>query len=46
MDGKSYINLESTTGVGKGDYNRFWNAQLIQGLVELRQLYAATGRRR
>lgn len=37
-DGKDYINLESTTGVGKGDYNRFWNAQLIQGLVELRQL--------
>ncbi|GAA1546954.1 protein DpdF [Kribbella lupini] len=37
-DGTDYINLESTTGVGKGDYNRFWNAQLIQGLVELRQL--------
>jgi ATP-dependent DNA helicase RecQ len=37
-DGIDYINLESTTGVGKGDYNRFWNAQLIQGLVELGQL--------
>lgn len=37
-DGTDYINLESTTGVGKGDYNRFWNAQLIQGLVELEQL--------
>ena len=37
-DGTDYINLESTTGVGKGDYNRFWNAQLIQGLVELGQL--------
>ena len=37
-DGIDYINLESTTGVGKGDYNRFWNAQLIQGLVELKQL--------
>lgn len=37
-DGKDYINLESTTGVAKGDYNRFWNAQLVQGLVELGQV--------
>lgn len=37
-NGVDYINLESTTGVGQGDYNRFWNAQLIQGLVELGQL--------
>lgn len=36
--GADFVNLESTTGVGKGDYNRFWNAQLIQGLVELGQL--------
>ncbi len=38
INGTDYINLESTTGVGRGDYNRFWNAQLIQGLIELGQL--------
>ena len=37
-NGRSYIDLESSTGVGKGDYNRLWNAQLVQGLVELEQL--------
>jgi ATP-dependent DNA helicase RecQ len=33
-----FINLESFQGVEPGDYNRRWNAQLIQGLAELEQL--------
>ena len=46
VDGKSYLNLESTTGVGRGDYNRFWNAQLVQGLVELESAGPSIGRYR
>ncbi|MCP9274061.1 protein DpdF [Mycolicibacterium arenosum] len=33
-----FIDLEGSRGVGRGDYNRRWNAQLIQGLVELGEL--------
>lgn len=33
-----FIDLESSHGVEPGDYNRRWNAQLVQGLVELGQL--------
>ncbi|SFB52822.1 Helicase conserved C-terminal domain-containing protein [Amycolatopsis marina] len=32
---KTFVDLEGTRGVGAGSYNRRWNAQLIQGLVEL-----------
>lgn len=34
----TFIDLEGSRGVGRGDYNRKWNAQLIQGLVELSEL--------
>lgn len=34
----TFIDLESSWGVGRGDYNRRWNAQLVQGLVELGEL--------
>lgn len=37
-NGLTFVDLESSRGVGRGDYNRRWNAQLIQGLVELREL--------
>ena len=33
-----FVDLEGSRGVGRGDYNRRWNAQLIQGLVELGEL--------
>jgi len=36
--GLTYVDLEGSRGVGRGDYNRKWNAQLIQGLVELGEL--------
>lgn len=36
--GFTFVDLESSWGVGRGDYNRRWNAQLIQGLVELGEL--------
>lgn len=32
---KTFVDLEGTRGVGAGSYNRRWNAQLVQGLVEL-----------
>jgi len=38
LNGRTFVDLESSWGVGRGDYNRRWNAQLIQGLVELREL--------
>jgi ATP-dependent DNA helicase RecQ len=33
--GKVFVDLERNRGVGTGSYNRLWNAQLVQGLVEL-----------
>jgi superfamily II DNA or RNA helicase len=33
--GKTFVDLEGNRGVGAGSYNRRWNAQLVQGLVEL-----------
>lgn len=33
-----FVDLEGSRGVGRGDYNRRWNAQVIQGLVELGEL--------
>ena len=37
-NGLTFVDLEGSRGVGRGDYNRKWNAQLIQGLVELSEL--------
>lgn len=36
--GLTFVDLEGSWGPGRGDYNRRWNAQLIQGLVELGEL--------
>jgi superfamily II DNA or RNA helicase len=36
LRGKSFVDLEGSRGVGSGSYNRRWNAQLVQGLVELK----------
>lgn len=36
--GRIFVDLEGSRGVGQGDYNRRWNAQLVQGLVELGEL--------
>ncbi|MFM8856500.1 MAG: protein DpdF [Actinomycetota bacterium] len=38
VNGLTFVDLEGSRGVGRGDYNRKWNAQLIQGLVELAEL--------
>lgn len=38
LRGRSFLDLEGSRGVGRGSYNRRWNAQLVQGLVELRRL--------
>ena len=38
VNNRVFIDLESSWGVGRGDYNRRWNAQLVQGLVELQEL--------
>ncbi|WP_307812878.1 protein DpdF [Micromonospora coerulea] len=35
LRGRSFLDLEGSRGVGRGSYNRRWNAQLVQGLVEL-----------
>ena len=37
-DGKTFLDLESTHGAGRGDYNRRWNAQLVQAMVEMGQI--------
>ncbi|WP_342660844.1 DEAD-box ATP-dependent RNA helicase CshB [Rhodococcus ruber] len=37
-EGSAFVDLEGSRGVGRGDYNRRWNAQLVQGLVELDDL--------
>lgn len=37
-NGLTFVDLEGSWGPGRGDYNRRWNAQLIQGLVELGEL--------
>lgn len=37
--GKAFLDLEGARGsIGRGDFNRRWNAHLIQGLVELGEL--------
>jgi ATP-dependent DNA helicase RecQ len=33
---KTFVDLESNRGVGTGSYNRRWNAQVVQGLSELK----------
>lgn len=33
---KNFVDLESNRGVGAGSYNRRWNAQVVQGLIELK----------
>jgi len=38
VDDGFFLDLEGSRGVGRGDYNRRWNAQLVQGLVELGHL--------
>ncbi|MFI7073402.1 protein DpdF [Micromonospora sediminicola] len=38
LRGRSFLDLEGSRGVGRGSYNRRWNAQLVQGLVELGRL--------
>lgn len=39
LGGRTFIDLEGTRGSsGKGSYNRRWNAQLVQGMVELNVL--------
>ncbi len=39
VNGRAFVDLEGARGsVGRGDYNRRWNAQVIQGLVELGEL--------
>lgn len=38
LNGQTFVDLEGSWGPGRGDYNRRWNAQLIQGLVELGEL--------
>lgn len=36
VSGRSFLDLEGARGsVGRGDYNRRWNAQVVQGLIEL-----------
>jgi superfamily II DNA or RNA helicase len=38
-NGRTFVDLEGARGsVGRGDYNRRWNAQVIQGLIELGEL--------
>ncbi|GAA0251937.1 hypothetical protein GCM10010492_60500 [Saccharothrix mutabilis subsp. mutabilis] len=32
---KTFVDLEGSRGVGRGTYNRRWNAQVVQALVEL-----------
>jgi hypothetical protein len=37
--GRTFVDLEGARGsVGRGDYNRRWNAQVVQGLIELGEL--------
>lgn len=38
VDDGEFLDLEGSRGVGRGDYNRRWNAQVVQGLVELGHL--------
>lgn len=38
VNDRIFVDLEGSRGVSRGDYNRRWNAQLIQGLVELGEL--------
>ncbi|MGV9795278.1 protein DpdF [Gordonia sp. NPDC003422] len=37
--GRTFLDLEGARGsVGRGDFNRRWNAQIVQGLIELNEL--------
>lgn len=39
LNGRTFVDLEGARGsVGRGDYNRRWNAQVVQGLIELGEL--------
>lgn len=39
VNGRTFVDLEGARGtVGPGDYNRRWNCQVVQGLVELGEL--------
>nr|WP_286047491.1 protein DpdF [Verrucosispora sp. ts21] len=38
LRGRAFLDLEGSRGVSRGSYNRRWNAQLVQGLVELCRL--------
>lgn len=39
LDGRTFLDLEGARGsVGRGDFNRRWNAQVVQGLIELGEL--------
>lgn len=39
LNGRTFLDLEGARGaVGRGDFNRRWNAQVVQGLIELGEL--------
>ncbi|MSW83031.1 MAG: DEAD/DEAH box helicase, partial [Actinobacteria bacterium] len=39
VNGRTFVDLEGARGtVGRGDYNRRWNCQVVQGLIELGEL--------
>lgn len=39
VNDRTFMDLEGSRGsVGRGDFNRRWNAQVIQGLIELHEL--------
>ncbi len=39
VNGRIFVDLEGARGtVGRGDYNRRWNCQVVQGLIELGEL--------
>lgn len=38
-NGRTFLDLEGARGsVGRGDFNQRWNAQVVQGLIELKEL--------
>lgn len=42
VNGRTFVDLQGAQGsVGRGDYNHRWNAQIIQGLIELGELSRA-----
>ncbi|WP_175282016.1 protein DpdF [Prescottella equi] len=39
VDRRTFLDLEGAQGsVGRGDFNQRWNAQVVQGLIELKEL--------